>query len=353
MSFPPLPPLVFPPPSVVTACADCRVVLTPANSSKLTDGRVKHIGCIADAAPKPARIGEDVRSPYPGGPEDFGGEDFPDPAQFAGHPDRVGNGMIAALPPLLSSLPSLAVSPLPRVARPSIGDAARQTLRDLRDPQRIIAPQTSPELARALGITAETYAGCPPVHVLSADCPWKFDNKATRAAAEDHYSTLTLEDLKKFPLPPLQDDCVLFLWRVSSMVPEAYEVCKAWGFVPKSEITWIKTRPCKECKKGDQSLCDHCKGRGYTVVVGMGNYTRHATETAIIAVRGKTAGCKVTDRSILDIFYAHRTEHSEKPDKFYEIVQKLYPNGPHAELFARKRRPSWYCFGDELPREGA
>lgn len=39
----------------------------------------------------------------------------------------------------------------------------------------------------------------------------------------------------------LADDALLFLWRVSSQVEEAYRVVRAWGFAAKSEIVWVKT----------------------------------------------------------------------------------------------------------------
>lgn len=39
--------------------------------------------------------------------------------------------------------------------------------------------------------------------------------------------------------------------------------------------------------------------------------------------------------------------HSEKPDAFYSIVEKLFA-GPRLDLFARKHRPGWTCLGNEV-----
>lgn len=43
--------------------------------------------------------------------------------------------------------------------------------------------------------------------------------------------------------------------------------------------------------------------------------------------------------------------HSEKPDEFFEIVEKLCgPAMPatHVELFGRKLRPGWTVIGNEV-----
>jgi N6-adenosine-specific RNA methylase IME4 len=199
-----------------------------------------------------------------------------------------------------------------------------------------------------------------PARILVADPPWKFGDKLPGGGrgAEKHYSVLTLDEIKAFPLPPLLDNSILFLWRVGAMVEEAYAVARAWGFVPKSELTWQKVRSCKDCKGngymehgGLQKWCVACKGRGRVVLAGMGRYTRRATETAIIAVRGKPSECMPEAKDQIDTFEAPRGQHSEKPDRFFEIIERMYPSGPYVELFARKRRPGWIQYGDELPAE--
>ena len=38
------------------------------------------------------------------------------------------------------------------------------------------------------------------------------------------------------------DDCVLFLWATSPMLPQALEVMKAWGFAYVSGAVWVKDR---------------------------------------------------------------------------------------------------------------
>jgi N6-adenosine-specific RNA methylase IME4 len=124
----------------------------------------------------------------------------------------------------------------------------------------------------------------------------------------------------------MEPDSFLFLWRVSAMVEEAYQVVRAWGFVPKSEIVWLK-----RTETGKRHF-------------GMVHYTRAEHETCIIATRGRA---KVETRSMRSTFEAAVGEHSEKPDEFYQIVQELCL-GPFVETFARKPRRGWDQYGNEM-----
>lgn len=167
-----------------------------------------------------------------------------------------------------------------------------------------------------------------PTRVLCADPAWKFGDKlpGPGRGADKFYPTMTIAEIKAFPLPDIQDNAVLFLWRVSAMVEEAYEVARAWGFTPKTELVWEKRT---------------AKGKKH---FGMGRIVRATHETCIIATRGRPV---VQDKSIRSSFEAPTGEHSEKPDRFYEIVQQLYL-GPYTELFARKVRVGWRQHGNEL-----
>ena len=42
-----------------------------------------------------------------------------------------------------------------------------------------------------------------------------------------------------------------------------------------------------------------------------------------------------------------RGRHSEKPQEFYALVERVSP-GPHHEMFARRRREGWTCMGNEV-----
>lgn len=184
----------------------------------------------------------------------------------------------------------------------------------------------------------------PRARVLSADCPWPFDQAddidgSRWGTIEQHYKPLSMIELKLFPIPPMEYDAVLALWRVASMPQEALDVVKAWGFTAKAEIVWLK-----RTKTGKRHF-------------GMGRQVRMEHEVAIIATRGKAEPKVKNIRSTFEApcpVYpvghpkAGRTIHSAKPEKFYDILEELY-RGPYAELFARRRRPGWDCHGNQLP----
>jgi N6-adenosine-specific RNA methylase IME4 len=168
--------------------------------------------------------------------------------------------------------------------------------------------------------------------VLTADPPWPFRDKLpgpTRGAAKNYRCEMTVEDIKRYPLPALEDDAVLFLWRVAAMQEEALAVVRSWGFAPKTEVVWLK-------------LTKHGKRH-----FGMGRIVRAEHETCIIATRGRPRRLL---KNIRSTFEARVGKHSEKPEAFYELVEALY-EGPYVELFARRRRLGWESFGDELERE--
>jgi len=170
--------------------------------------------------------------------------------------------------------------------------------------------------------------------VLVADPPWRFGDAlpgATRGASKQ-YDTMTVPELKAFELPHMSENKVLFMWRVSSMVEEAYDVVRTWGFTPKTEIVW-------------QKLTKHGKKH-----FGLGRYLRASHETCIVATRGR---CFPQVKNIRSTFEApcptdeHGVIHSAKPEEFFQIVEALYP-GPYVELFSRKHRPGWMCLGNQV-----
>lgn len=179
-----------------------------------------------------------------------------------------------------------------------------------------------------------TYELDEPARVLVADPAWMFDDKlpGKGRGAEKHYKCLAPHEIMRFPLPSLADDCVLAMWRIGSMQSLALKVIEAWGFdEPFGEIVWIKTKVGTKPTKA--------------VRMGMGRRgPRNVHEICLLAVRGKP---QRVSAGVVSAVFAPRGRHSEKPDVFYQAIESLY-SGPYVELFARRTRPGWYCFGNEL-----
>src|SRR5262245_35787151 len=76
----------------------------------------------------------------------------------------------------------------------------------------------------------------------------------------------------------------------------------------------------------------------------MGSYFRTSTEHVLFGVRGHLL---TRVRNIGTHFTAPKTFHSEKPDCFYELVERAsYP--PYVDVFARKKRPGWAAWGNAI-----
>lgn len=179
---------------------------------------------------------------------------------------------------------------------------------------------------------------------METDNPWSFDAKGRQGGTRDRYQPMTVEQLKRYPLPPLDPDCRLFMWRVGALQQEALDVGKAWGFTQKAEIVWIKTT-------ADGKLIINVDGIGNDEVVkgkdpahgqlanisfGTGHQVRYSHETCLIFTRGNP----LRTAHFRSVFFAPIGEHSEKPAKFYDIVEQMSPP-PRYRMFACEPRDGW------------
>ncbi len=174
---------------------------------------------------------------------------------------------------------------------------------------------------------------------ISADPPWNYvtwsEKNQTRAASQ-HYQTMSLDDICALPVAGLAaPDCVLFMWAINPMLPQALKVMDAWGFSYKSvAFTWAKTTP-----RTDGSWAPKWH-------IGLGHWTRANSEMCLLGTRGKP---KRTSKAVRQLLVAPRREHSRKPDEFFIGVERLVP-GPYLELFSRQSRPGWEQWGAETTK---
>jgi MT-A70 protein len=82
---------------------------------------------------------------------------------------------------------------------------------------------------------------------------------------------------------------------------------------------------------------------------GCGERLRGQTEHCVLAVRGSPVLTLTNESTLL---LAPVGEHSEKPTAFYSLVESLCPAPRYLELFARKPRPGWDVWGDEVAAAG-
>lgn len=171
---------------------------------------------------------------------------------------------------------------------------------------------------------------------IVADPPWRYTKTGARVegrmkgrggGAERHYETMTCAEVAALPVRPLTaDQAHLYLWVTN---PKLYgdetgtplDIVQTWGFEYTTLLTWVKTG-----------------------APGMGFYFRGATEHVIFATRNKCPIAAEIRES--NVFTAPRRGHSEKPDSFLDLVERVSP-APRIELFARRQRFGWDTWGNE------
>ncbi len=161
-----------------------------------------------------------------------------------------------------------------------------------------------------------------PFNVLVADPPWQYEKRVNDATSRNQvaYPTMTQEEICALDVASIaQDDCILWLWTTNAHMEQAYAVAREWGFTVKTILTWVKPS------------------------IGMGDWLRGQTEHCLLAVRGKPT-IRLSGEST--VLHGPRRAHSEKPEEFYRMVEKICP-GAKCELFSRKNRPGWKAWGGE------
>lgn len=146
------------------------------------------------------------------------------------------------------------------------------------------------------------------------------------SGAAAHYSTLTIEELKReIPVNEIAaKDSILFLWVTTPMLPDGVDLLHHWGFTYKTTLYWNKDR------------------------YGMGFWYRGQVEQCLVGIRGKIPAFRSSERNL---FVEKSTRHSRKPDIFWKLVVPCLDENaltPRIELFAREQRPGWDSFGDEI-----
>jgi N6-adenosine-specific RNA methylase IME4 len=178
---------------------------------------------------------------------------------------------------------------------------------------------------------------------IVADPPWRYTQNppvktGSGVSAEHQYPTMTTDAIAALPIAIYAADVAeVYMWVTNPVLLgarptirghiEPVEIVRAWGFEPKALLTWHKLGP-----------------------IGLGFYFRGDTEHVIYGTRGNLQippGLRASNH-----FAAAKGRHSVKPDRFYELVERLSP-GPYLELFARRRRFGWDVWGNEAPEHGA
>mgnify|MGYP000815895917 CR=1 FL=1 len=167
-------------------------------------------------------------------------------------------------------------------------------------------------------------------NIIYADPPWKYEQKSLQGAAEHHYPTMSIKDLKELPISDLADkNCALFLWATFPQLREALELIEAWGFQYKTvAFVWLKKN-----KVADSWF------------YGLGFWTRGNAEICLFATKGKP---KRQSAGVHQFIISPVESHSKKPDEARSKIVQLMGDLPRIELFARQSPEGWDVWGNEV-----
>lgn len=170
-------------------------------------------------------------------------------------------------------------------------------------------------------VPERTHASAPVRYrTILADPPWDTHQRGNRGAIQ-HYPLMSLDRIKDMPVADLAaDDAHLWLWVTNATLRDGYDVMAAWGFTPRSPLTWCKPR------------------------LGLGNYLRNSTEHLLLGTRGNAP---VRFRAQPTWLFAPVQDHSHKPEEVYGVIERL-SDGPYLELFARRPRHGWHAWGNQI-----
>jgi N6-adenosine-specific RNA methylase IME4 len=236
---------------------------------------------------------------------------------------------------------------------------------------------------------------------IVADPPWEIgdfpewgDGKGTIATP---YSTMSLRAIKDLPVGALAaPEAHLYLWTTVGFLVESYDVARAWGFEPMYPLIWCK--PPRGQGLGGKFASNvefvlFCRERHGAVAIT--SYLADAAQRAGITLREvndamgtsdmagwwlsrlphrsriptwdqwltlkELLGCDDRFDAAVRLVNDHRHDarksdtrwfqwprglHSEKPEAFLDLVERMSP-GPYVELFARRDRLGWDTWGNE------
>jgi len=179
-----------------------------------------------------------------------------------------------------------------------------------------------------------------PFRCIVADPPWPYPEGFTKQSRTPGkwkdkerryylpYDSMTIEQILALPVQDLAArDCRLWLWTTNRYLPAAFGVLAGWGFDYRQALVWHKA--------------DGNMG---------GSVAPNSAEFLLVGVRGKPARlCKL--KSAVWKFPQGK-RHSQKPEAFQDMIETV-SDGPRLELFARRVRPGWTCWGNEVEANSA
>lgn len=171
--------------------------------------------------------------------------------------------------------------------------------------------------------------------LILADPPWKQSKggkKSVRANSSGRpldYQVCTLEEIEehlKAAVSLTEGNSILFLWTIDKYLFEAQEIAERLGYKLHARLIWNKVTGIPAA---------------FTV--------RYGHEYLLYMYKGKLRPVALEERGKIHTVFTERVQrHSQKPEISFDIIERLYPTEKKIELYARRTRPGWDCWGNEV-----
>jgi N6-adenosine-specific RNA methylase IME4 len=172
-------------------------------------------------------------------------------------------------------------------------------------------------------------------NLIYADPPWK-QSKGGKKNVRANSSGTPLE----YPVCPMAEieehlrqadslaegNTILFLWTIDKYLFEAQKMAESFGYKLHARMVWDKVTGIPAA---------------FTV--------RYGHEYLLYMYKGKLLPIAKEERGKIHTVFREKVQrHSQKPEIAYNIIERLYPNARKIELYARKQRAGWDCWGNEV-----
>lgn len=169
--------------------------------------------------------------------------------------------------------------------------------------------------------------------LILADPPWKQQKNLRKCrplqTRDFDYTTCSLDEIKehlKQATDLTEDNSILFLWTIDKYLFDAQHIAEELGYKFHARMIWNKLNGIPAA---------------FTV--------RFGHEYLLYMYKGKLVPVATSERGkVHTVFSEQAKRHSQKPEVGYQIIERLYPNLKKLEMYARKEREGWDCWGNEV-----
>jgi len=163
---------------------------------------------------------------------------------------------------------------------------------------------------------------------ILADPPWpERGGGKIKRGADRHYELMCVDEISSlmkellsWRFHPEACGSHMWLWVTNNFLKQGILLMEELGFRYVTNAVWAKNR------------------------MGLGYYLRGQHELLLFGVSGKLEPISKNNPTLIGRDLIKREEHSKKPEQSFDLIESVSP-GPRVEIFSRKKRPGWECWG--------